>query len=50
MMLRIVETDLKRIACNVVGHNVEEVETVHIGAWHIRIATILQEICSFFDS
>ena len=50
MMLRIVETDLKRIAFHLVGHNVGEVETVHFGAWHIRIAAILQEICSFFDS
>ena len=50
MMLRIVETDLKRIAFHLVGHNVEEVETVHFGAWHIRIAAILQEICSLFDS
>ena len=50
MLLRIVETDLKRIAFHLVGNNVCEVETVHFGAWHIQIAAILQEICSFFDS
>ena len=49
MMLRIVETDLKRIAFHLVCHNVCEVETVHFGAWGIRIAAILQGICSFFD-
>ena len=50
MLLRIVETDLKRIAFHLVGNNVCEVETVHFGAWRIQIAAILQEICSFFDS
>ena len=50
MLLRIVETDLKQIAFHLVGNNVVEVETVHFGAWHIQIAAILQEICSFFDS
>ena len=50
MMLRIVETYLKQIAFHLVGHNVGEVETVHFGAWRIRIAAILQVICSFFDS
>ena len=50
MLLRIVETDLKQIAFHLVGHNVDKVETVLFGAWRIRIAAILQEICSFFDS
>ena len=50
MMLRIVETDLKRIAFHLDGTNVGKVESVLFGAWHIRIAAILQEICSFFDS
>ena len=50
MMLRIVETDLKQISFHLVGDNVGEVETVHFGSWRIRIAEILQEICSFFDS
>ena len=47
MLLRIVKSDLKRIAFNLHGINVDEVETVHFGAWLIRIAAILQEICSF---
>ena len=50
MLLRIVEAELKQIAFNLHGINVDEVETVHFGAWLIRIAAILQEICSFFDS
>ena len=50
MLLRIVEAELKQIAFTLHGINVDEVETVHFGAWLIRIAAILQEICSFFDS
>ena len=50
MMLCIVDTDFKRIIFHMVGNNVCQVETVQFGAWRIRIAAILQEICSFFDS